>query len=522
MAEYVDELRLGIKVEDNDSGEKVRSLANAIARLNQVIAQVDVGKLSATFAALKNEVGGFAAELKSAEKSLVAMAAIMQKGGIAGGKKAARAANVGAPTGGNGTDEGGKAAREQQKVAKDIAEAEDKSEKSKKEQVSLGKKQLVQDLLRVGRYRAIRALLKEITKGIQTAMQEAAKQSPELQKTMSSVTSSMTIIQSSLGGIVASVLPVIEPVLKVVAQLVGNISNAISKTVATLSGQSQYLKINTEYWKEYNEQVQGTLLSFDTFNTLNAQSDSQLFSVEEIGKNEQEFDTLRNVFQSILVSIGIIAALPLIKWIIGGGISKIVIGGLKSTLTLLKSIGSVQFLSFMALVAGVTLLIEGIKKIQREWNNVNFEGWEKAVVIVSALIAGVVGLVVAIKAIKLPIAAAIGLGAALAGSILLLGTHLATQTKAFANGGMFEGAGTMYAIAGENGAEVVAQGSSGTGVLNVSQFKQAMVEALYEYGAARGQLDGVSVKMDSNTVGRVVASSGGFKNEAVRRGNTWR
>ena len=96
------------------------------------------------------------------------------------------------------------------------------------------------------------------------------------------------------------------------------------------------------------------------------------------------------------------------------------------------------------------------------------------------------------------------------------------KPQAYANGGMFNGAGTMYALAGESGAEVVAQGSAGTGVLNVSQFRQAMVEALYEYGAARGQLDSISVNMDGNSVGRVVAGSNGFRSEAHRRGNGWR
>lgn len=54
------------------------------------------------------------------------------------------------------------------------------------------------------------------------------------------------------------------------------------------------------------------------------------------------------------------------------------------------------------------------------------------------------------------------------------------------NGGMFDdllrktgGTGTVYAVAGEGGgAEVVAQGSRGTGVTNVEQFEEAMMNAL--------------------------------------------
>ena len=38
--------------------------------------------------------------------------------------------------------------------------------------------------------------------------------------------------------------------------------------------------------------------------------------------------------------------------------------------------------------------------------------------------------------------------------------------------------GSVYAVAGESGAEVVAHGSRGTGVTNVEQFEEAMINAL--------------------------------------------
>jgi hypothetical protein len=53
----------------------------------------------------------------------------------------------------------------------------------------------------------------------------------------------------------------------------------------------------------------------------------------------------------------------------------------------------------------------------------------------------------------------------------------------FADGGMFDdlmnGYGTAYAVTGEKGAEIVAQGSKGTGVTNVDEFYEAMLKALY-------------------------------------------
>ena len=94
MANYVDELRLGIKVEDNKSGEKVRSLANAISRLNRVIAQLDPALLKSTFGVLRKEMGGLAKEAKSAEKALVAAANVLRGGGIAKAVKEAQAASA--------------------------------------------------------------------------------------------------------------------------------------------------------------------------------------------------------------------------------------------------------------------------------------------------------------------------------------------------------------------------------------------------------------------------------------------
>ena len=51
-------------------------------------------------------------------------------------------------------------------------------------------------------------------------------------------------------------------------------------------------------------------------------------------------------------------------------------------------------------------------------------------------------------------------------------------------GGMFEDLlkGTAYAVAGENGAEIVAQGSQGTGVANVEQIADAQYSAMVKYG----------------------------------------
>ena len=81
-----------------------------------------------------------------------------------------------------------------------------------------------------------------------------------------------------------------------------------------------------------------------------------------------------------------------------------------------------------------------------------------------------------------------------------------------ANGGMVS-SGSLF-IAGEAGAELVTTMPSGqTGVTNVAQFKQAMVEAIYECADVFQQPDGSVVL---NLDGAEVARSKRFKSELNR------
>ena len=74
----------------------------------------------------------------------------------------------------------------------------------------------------------------------------------------------------------------------------------------------------------------------------------------------------------------------------------------------------------------------------------------------------------------------------------------------YAEGGMFD-KGTMYAVAGEAGAEIVAQGPKGTGVANVRQIADAQLTALRDYGfkeiinsAVVAIVNGITMAMRSN------------------------
>ncbi len=76
----------------------------------------------------------------------------------------------------------------------------------------------------------------------------------------------------------------------------------------------------------------------------------------------------------------------------------------------------------------------------------------------------------------------------------------------FAEGGMFpESKGTLYALAGEEGAEIVARGSRGTGVANVEQIAQAQYEAMQDYDL-RGTIQQAASAIVNGIVGGLSAT----------------
>lgn len=588
MENEIDSLVLNIEVQGKGSGKEVKALATAISSLNTAIENSKLDKISQYFDNLSKSIAPIATQLKGVSSELKAFANVSktlknttkdipaldtseQAISIKGEKQPTGTKTSPESTNGDldktknqwsaivdvldkafnnvgsltfqlkiaksnlnsllselqKTPEGTERFKELQaeisKAAKEVERLKKELENAKGQNSKLGKSlnKTIASFARIGFYRIVRTLLKELTTGISDAFKNISKASGDFNNTLSSVTSSITILKQSVGLMVASVLPAVEPILRAVSIALGAVANSMSKISALIRGQSYYMKINTDYWKDYKSQIQGTLLAFDTFTTLSVSGNTGLFKKEDLDLSGNVLSNLSSV-EILLVSIVAIltsfGAIKIVKWIFADGLIKV----FKS----LKNIAELKFTSITVLVAGIAILATGIAELVKNWNNVNFEAWEKAITIVTALVAGVVGLVVAIKALKMPIAMAIGLGAALTGSILWLGSSLATKTKAFANGGMFEGAGTMYALAGESGAEVVAQGSQGTGVATVEQIAEAeyrgTLRALYEYGAA--QNGGMTINLDMDKLGNAIASNVGFRNEANRRnaGLNWK
>lgn len=401
----------------------------------------------------------------------------------------------------------------------------------KQEDTAVKQSKLLKSVTRVAIYRAIRAGLKEITQSISQSLDAIAMFDKGFRGTMSNITSSLTQLKASVGIVLYQGLIILEPIITAISSTFVGFANAISYVTASIRGQNTYLKINTDYWKEYQSAMQGTLLSFDTFTTLSSSGAfdySKMFVEADVGAssladNLKEVNGLIAGLTAALIALGASKVFNTLFTVTG--LSKI-IDGSKSISAIFKSFPntfmewSKTWGSFKGLVLSTSILIAGIVDMIASWKNPDFTGWEKAITIIAAVASAAAAAAIAVNTLKLGIKGAFAAAAAIGGATLLLGTELAkaTKVKAYANGGMFDGSGTMYALAGERGAEVVAKGSNGTGVLNVQQFTEAMLNALTIYGAAKGNVGG-DVYFDSNKVGKVVASSSGFRDEISRRNN---
>jgi hypothetical protein len=91
------------------------------------------------------------------------------------------------------------------------------------------------------------------------------------------------------------------------------------------------------------------------------------------------------------------------------------------------------------------------------------------------------------------------------------------QIPYLANGGMVN-AGSMF-VAGESGAELVANlGSGQTGVMNIAQFTEAVVNGIAQSGIVDAIKEGGNIYLDNERVGMKVGSSKGLK-QALNRTN---
>lgn len=384
-----------------------------------------------------------------------------------------------------------------------------------------GEKNLLSAIKRVAIYRAIRGALKAITNAFKEGFGNLAQFSDEVNQKMSQLTSSFAIIKNSVAVAFLPLLNALAPTIQALAGNIANIANAISYLTAKMQGNATYLKVNVDYLKKFNEQSR--LLSFDTFEKLGNNTDvSGMFDEAKVSEG---FDAGK-----LAEALTILTSIAGVLAIIGGAkiISHIVDGSLKEGIKSITSGPKRGYGQIALWVVAIGLLAVGIEKVVNNWDNANFEGWEKGIVILTALF---VGLATAIAAAAMAIqgikgaGAVLALGAALAGATLLIGTEIskATKPKNYAFGGDYNSADLFYA--NENGqTELIASTNSGGGaVMNMQQLESAIYSGMVK-AMASGENGESAIYLDGNKVGTFIAGNNGFRSEANRRntGLNWR
>ena len=570
----IDRLVLDITVQDGKGREsstsKISALDKALSQFQSTVKSLDITGFKSKFASMASALKPFVDKLKQAQESLKLLNSLSKRMGVssksAAGTPTVGKENVKVPASGDGTMPKAQQGIAQQlagfqlggmatsvtgytqslneltetygKLRKQITEANgvtplffenfengkkitqkftaqlDKSgnviknsmkevNKTADDVSGNGLKAFFLSIKRIALYRSIRLSLRILTKMFKEGIANVASFDETTRHAMSEISSSFTVIKNSVGLVFKPLIELVAPFIRSAARIIGEIANAISYMTAQLRGQNRVLKVNIEYFEEMNQQAH--LLDFDQFSVLsNMDQASNMFEevpIEEMDAYYEDHKGILATVEAISALLMTIGGLKLVKWIIGGGIGKL--------------LGKISPIAIA--IAGIGEVIMAIDDIVN-WDETT-SGLQKVMNVLTVVL-GTIAAIAGIVAAFLPtgaakIAKAVAFGAALAGLV----TMTIGKAQAHADGGMFEGTGTMYHLAGESGAEIVAKGSRGTGVVNIDQFTVAMVNALSEYGAAQKDSTGAPmvVQLDGREIARAQVRNNA--NELMRNYN---
>lgn len=456
-------------------------------------------------------------------------------------------------------------------LSKEISDTAKEAKKLEKAIKPSWFEKLVNTFKRIGFYRLARDFFRLTINAFKEGIQGLAQFDKTANETMTKLTSSITIIKVSLAQMLLSVVQMFTPAVKDIATAFADVANNIAQAVAKMKGLTKYTKINTDYIKEYGEEVNGAL-SFDKFEALSGGNNQYegLFNPNAPVENTAEVESWTNtlttlkstletvwsilksvwkavydlfiliqplipaltevvkiivttvgnlinliykagaldeVMKTIIATIVILKATEVVKWF--GSFVKIV----KKANSWLKTLGDTGiFLKNSLLAIGVAIM--SFKAFSGFLDTL--EGTPKLIASIATAILGVAIAIFTMKqALKGPaglIGLGLGLGAIVAG--VAGAVESIKGVDYFAKGGIPD-KGSLF-VAGESGAEFVTKMPSGqTGVTNIAQFKEAMIEALYEAsnaGVFGGEAGDVALYLD----GAEIARSKRFKSELNR------
>lgn len=414
-------------------------------------------------------------------------------------------------------------------------EAEDSGKKAKKGESGWSK--FMRSLRRIALYRVVRSVIKSITDSLREGLQNYAQYDKATNTAMSDLNNSVNQLKNTVGVTAGQLMQTLAPVLIQITNLAVELFDSINMALASLQGKDTYskaIKQNEDYAKSLKK-VNSQLLSFDKFETLSGgdqQTDpASLF--EEVAIPE-ELNETASMFKEIFEIMGQIweiaqdifealkpLALPMMDLMssvldLASVILDILMPAINSVADFIG--GIVQQIS------GAVRIISGILKLLTG----DFEGaWESIGKGFASMVNGVANMFIALGSFIMRMvnllfvksnplfwvlkAFGVDVGSKFDNWISSWASFK-VNWQPYANGGMVK-QGTGF-LAGEAGAEAVWHSSAGTGVTNISQFRQAMVEAIYECQDVFQQSPSpVILQVD----GKDIAQSKRFKQEMNRQ-----
>lgn len=323
-----------------------------------------------------------------------------------------------------------------------------------------------------GLVRILRNFFSFVEKGFSESLTSLAKFDSGVNDSMSSITSSFTIMSNSLVTIIAPLLQLVEPIIRTVANGVAKLAEGISYLIAKLTGSATYLKANTKYLKNFSDEM--NRFSFDKFESLSGSDDSaNMF--EKANVSDGLFgDALSSVEKLGGILAGISGYL-IVKKFLDGSIKS----GFENIGKVFTQGGWVKFAGIAGVILGISSAVEGIIELIRT-DGKSIIGWIKTIL---GLVAAVAGVIAMIKGKTIGGMIAGGIAVASTVGIIIANSVAASKSaeiQQYANGGIAE-QGDLF-IANEKGPELVYSGpNNSSSIMNISQFKQATLEALYAW-----------------------------------------
>ena len=559
--EQIDSLSIAISVKDNDSAKKIKGITDAIDSLVSSLKGLE--SMQGALKTLENALGAIDRTSKSiSSKTKKAFAQAPQMATATEGVKGGSLPQIAKQT---KTEING--------LTKNLKENKKEAEKSAS---SFNK--FTRAVGRIAFYRMIRAALKEITQAAREGLSNLSTVDKNLANSMNRLSASATTLKNVFASALSPIIKNIEPVITKFADTLATIINRYEEAKAAMQGASTYTRIltsDTEEYKKSLDRAKGSLLSFDTFNVLssNKQYTGVIEDTVKLTQSEAkgivaEIDNITNALTGLIGVISIIKLAEIASGIIkvknafvifnaalvGGVLISIanaveafkngdIYGGILATTVgislatafillnkeMLKTVGIkiVQFfqnlrlqsalattsmqklqLAAGAVFVGITTLAMGITSFISSWSDMSV--LKKILTIFIALAAAITATAIALHLFYGNWTAALGIGAAVAGGVLLVSSSIPN----FANGGSFNSADMFYA--NENGqTELIASSNNGGAVMNMEQLQGAIYNGMIMAMADSGGKE-VVLKVDQNTLGRVVANSAGFISETNR------